>query len=53
MATRKSQFALRRFLLSNKFCTVLRMKGVFLGADGLEIILDSMCRAQIKYNAEL
>ena len=53
MTTRKSQFAMKRFLLYNKFCTILRMRGVFLGVDGLDIILDSMCSAQIKYQAEL
>jgi len=43
MTTRKSLYSLKRFLLVNRFCSILRMKGVFLGVDGLGVILDAMC----------
>jgi hypothetical protein len=41
LTTHKAQIALKNFLLNNKFCKVLKMRGVFLGVHGLKVILES------------
>jgi len=42
--------ALKNFILTNKFCKVLKIKGVFLGVPGFRVIFDALCAAKRRFD---